>query len=159
MRGLRVRRARLEDLQTIQRLNHELFKHDNDYHHDLNLEWPYEPDGEAYFRSCIEGDDLFVSIVAEYDGAVVGYLNGGIRKPHSAYLGKRAELENMCVTAEFRGYGIGTKLIDEFKSWAHDQGADRLIVEAFHGNDEALRFYEKNGFRNYALTLSQLARP
>lgn len=155
MSEFHIRKATIDDLPTIQKLNYQLFVHDNEYHHDLNLGWPYEPDGDEYFRSCIEPSDRLVSIVADYNGAVVGYLNGRIRQPHSAYLGKRAEIENMCVAAAFRGRGIGTQLIDEFKVWAYSKGAERLIVEAFSGNDQALRFYEKNGFSSYAITLNQ----
>jgi GNAT superfamily N-acetyltransferase len=62
----------------------------------------------------------------------------------------------MCVTAHLRGRGVGSKLVDAFKNWAQAQGAERMIVEAFDGNEDALRFYEKQGFSGYSVTLSRV---
>lgn len=153
---LKIRKAQIEDLSNIQELNHELFLHDNEFHHDLNTNWSRGADGEEYFRRSIESDRLRLSIVAEVEGRVVGYLVARMNDPSTIYLGKRAELENMCVTADFRGLGIGTKLIDEFKAWAHGQGAERLMVEAFYDNVDARRFYERNGFKGYAVMMSRV---
>ena len=48
------------------------------------------------------------------------------------------------------------QLVDAFKNWAQAQGAERMIVEAFDGNEDALRFYEKQGFSGYSVTLSRV---
>ena len=153
---MQVRSARIEDISAIQELNYQLFVHDDVYHHDLNMTWSQGSEGEAYFRRCIEQSEVCLSVVAESDGNIVGYLNGSIREPDGIYLGKRAELENMCVTAHSRGHGVGSKLVDAFKNWAQAQGAERMIVEAFDGNEDALRFYEKQGFSGYSVTLSRV---
>ena len=153
---MEVRSARIEDISAIQELNYQLFVHDDVYHHDLNMTWSQGSEGEAYFRRYIEQSESCLSVVAESDGNIVGYLNGSIREPDGIYLGKRAELENMCVTAHSRGHGVGSKLVDAFKNWAQAQGAERMIVEAFDGNEDALRFYEKQGFSGYSVTLSRV---
>ena len=155
MATVQVRSARIEDISAIQELNYQLFAHDDVYHHDLNMTWSQGSEGEAYFRWYIESESC-LSVVAELDGKIVGYLNGSIREPDGIYLGKRAELENMCVTAHSRGHGVGSKLVDAFKNWAQAQGAERMIVEAFDGNEDALRFYEKQGFSGYSVTLSRV---
>lgn len=152
--GVKVRPATLDDLADIQRLNHDLFIHDNHFNHDLNVEWPYTG-GEQYFRDCITKPERLTSIVAIENDQIVGYLNARIQEVHGIYIGLRAEIENMCVEKTDRGNGVGTLLIDEFKQWAKEKGADRLMVEAFSANDGAIRFYKKNGFEPYALTLSQ----
>lgn len=146
-----IRRAELSDLKKIQDLNHELFRHDNAYYHDLNLDWPYETDGEAYFRKCITEHDRLISLVAEQDEKIIGYLNGCIQKPYAAVQGIRAEIENMCVADSFRSHGIGTQLIDEFKKWAKTKKADYLFVGAYAKNTRAIAFYQNNGFEPYEL--------
>lgn len=152
--GVKLRLATLDDLVAIQRLNHDLFVHDNRFNHDLNLEWSYTS-GEQYFRDCITKPEQLVSIVAVEDTQVIGYLNARIQQVHGAYIGLRAEIENMCVAEVYRGKGVGTMLIEEFKKWARGKKADRLMVEAFSANDDAIGFYEKNGFEPYALVLSR----
>lgn len=154
MNTLTVRSAFIGDVPTIQKLNHDLFVSDNEHNHDLNCDWPYSEEGEKYFREAVESEK-YLSVVAEIDGMVVGYLNGFLKAPSTIYLGVRAEIDNMCVDASIRHKGVGTALINEFKKWAKERGVERLMVEAFSGNDEAIEFYKKNGFIPYADVLSK----
>jgi GNAT superfamily N-acetyltransferase len=150
-----IRLATQRDVPTIQKLNHDLFLSDNEHNHDLDCDWPYSEEGEKYFRDAVDSEK-YLSIVAEVDGVVVGYLNGFLKVPSVIYLGKRAEIDNMCVDATFRAKGVGTALINEFKKWAKEHGVERLMVEAFSGNESAIEFYKQNGFTPYAEVLSQL---
>jgi len=140
-----VREATQDDVLAIQKLNHDLFLSDNEHNHDLDCEWPYSEEGEKYFRDAVDSE-RYLSIVAEDGGKVVGYLNGFIKNPSTIYLGKRAEIDNMCVDAVNRDNGVGSKLVDEFKKWAKSRGVERLMAEAFSGNETAMGFYVKNGF-------------
>jgi len=151
---MQIRNATTDDLSVIQRLNHELFLSDNAWNGDLDCDWPYNEEGEKYFREAIESE-RYISVVAEIDGKVIGYLNGFIRKPNGAYLGKRAEIDNMCVTEMVRGHGIGTALINEFKKWAKNNDVERIMVEAFSANEKAIAFYQKNGLSTYATVLTE----
>lgn len=143
-----IRLARPDELKIVQDLNHELFVSDNRHHGDLNLNWPYEADGEKYFRELIAGEHGVV-FVAELDGVVVGYVAGDMRRPHTGYYGRRAELENMFVTEAMRSHGIGGKLVEAFFGWCREQGADHVMVSAFSPNTRAIAFYEKQGFEPY----------
>lgn len=149
-----IRKATQEDVPTIQKLNYELFLSDNQWNHDLGCDWPFSEEGEKYFRDCVE-QERFLSIVAEINGKVVGYLNGSIKHPSNIYLGKRAELDNIYVDEAVREKGVGTALVNEFKKWAKNNGAERLMVEAFSGNEQAVEFYKKSGFEPYAARLSR----
>lgn len=153
--GRMIRLATQQDVPAIQKLNHDLFLSDNEHNHDLDCDWPYSEEGEKYFREAVDSEK-YLSVVAEIDGVVVGYLNGYVKVPSTIYLGKRAEIDNMCVDTGARHKGVGTALIDEFKKWANKHGVERLMVEAFSGNKEALAFYQMNGFSPYADVLSRL---
>lgn len=150
-----IRLATQQDVPAIQKLNHDLFLSDNEHNHDLDCDWPYSVEGEKYFREAVT-DEKYLSIVAEIDGVVVGYLNGYVKAPSTIYLGKRAEIDNMCVEERVRHKGVGRALIDEFKKWAKERGVERLIVEAFSGNSSAIEFYKQNDFSPYADVLSRL---
>jgi len=149
-----IRIATLDDISAIQKLNHDLFLTDNEFNQDLDLDWPNTEEGVQYYTEAVNSE-RFLSIVAEENGKVIGYLNGYIRKPSMIYKGVRAELDNMCVSEAARNKGVGSALMAEFKKWAKEKGAERLMVEAFSKNERALAFYAKNGFEPYATILTQ----
>lgn len=151
---MKLRLTTQDDIPMIQKLNHDLFLSDNEHNHDLDCDWPYSEEGEKYFRGAVDSEK-YLSVVAEIDGVVVGYLNGFLKAPSTIYLGKRAEIDNMCVDGASRGKGVGTALITEFKEWAKKHDVERLMVEAFSGNLDAIEFYKQNGFSPYADMLSQ----
>jgi ribosomal protein S18 acetylase RimI-like enzyme len=57
-----------------------------------------------------------------------------------------AELESIHVYPQFRGSGIGSRLVEAFLAWAAEHGAVRASVTAYAANESAIRFYERHGF-------------
>ena len=146
-----MRRAKPEELRTIQELNRLLFESDSPRDPNLNLNWPHE-DGEEYFRKRIADNDC-LCLVAEVDGKIVGYLAGAIREGESWRPVKRTELENMFVKEDSRSKGVGAKLVQEFFNWSRDQGAERALVVVYATNERATEFYEKMGFVRESINL------
>ena len=66
-----------------------------------------------------------------------------------------AHLISMWVAPEARGTGIGDVLVEEVVSFASVQGFAVVRLDVAEGNDQAVRLYERNGFR---LTGRQNAR-
>lgn len=147
-----VRKAVLDDVKRVQDLNYEVFVSDQKHFDDLNMDWPYQPAGEAYFRDLITGE-RGVCLVAEIDGRIVGYVGGGMQKPHAAYTGVRAELENIGVTPDYRSHGVGAHLVEAFYDWCRQRGAEHVMVNAYTPNLRAIEFYKKQGFEDYSTTL------
>ncbi len=147
-----IRQAKPDDLKAVQDLNHQLFISDNRHFNDLNLQWPYEEEGEKFFRTRISGESG-VCFVAELDGRVLGYLAGCIRSKSSVYKGVLAELDNMFVEEIHRSQGIGGSLIDTFVDWARQKGAQKMIVDAYSPNVGAIKLYTRKGFEPYSLNL------
>ncbi|MFQ5935923.1 MAG: GNAT family N-acetyltransferase [Acidiferrobacterales bacterium] len=52
----------------------------------------------------------------------------------------------MAVSPEFRGQGLGTKLLEIARRQARDKGFHELSLIAFEQNTGAVRLYERNGF-------------
>ena len=152
MSSVKVRLAKSEDFKQVQKLNHQLFLSDARHFDDLTTNWPYE-DGEDYFRNRIAGEGG-VCFVAEKDGTIVGYVMGGWSHLNfSAYKGKRAELENICVAESQRSHGIGAKLVDALFDWAKQSGATHVMVDAYAPNLSAIKFYKAQGFEPYSSVL------
>jgi ribosomal protein S18 acetylase RimI-like enzyme len=147
-----IRRAGAGELEQIQELNYQLFLSDARHFDDLNTNWPYE-EGEKYFRDRIAGRGG-VCLVAEKDGAIVGYVMGGWSHLNfSAYKGKRAELENICVAAQERSHGVGAQLVDALLEWCKQNGATHVMVDAYAPNLRAVQFYKAQGFEPYSSVL------
>lgn len=66
-----------------------------------------------------------------------------------------AEIETMLVSAEFRGAGLGSRLLDEIDAELGRHGISEVMVGLMPGNDGAKRLYERRGFRQRWLMLAR----
>ena len=146
-----IKKATIDDLNTIQELNNKLFELEyNNFDPSLKIGWPYEIAGEEYFKDLIENQIIYLAIMNK---EIVGYLAGSIHVENSYNTTSIAELDNMFILEEYRKYGIGTKLFNEFKDYCKKNKIEELNVTASSKNINAIKFYEKNGFENFETTL------
>jgi diamine N-acetyltransferase len=64
-----------------------------------------------------------------------------------------AEVDSVFVDIQFRGSGIGTELMRRALAWFRAAGATSIVVSVMHGNDKALTFYQRFGFRPRAIIM------
>lgn len=57
-----------------------------------------------------------------------------------------AHIEDISISEEYRGQGIGTMLLGESETWAKANNLNALSLECQDNNVLASRFYKKNGF-------------
>ena len=146
-----IRKASLEDLSSIQQLNDNLFDLEfNNFDDTLKLGWALEKDGREYFEDMIKNEIVFVAQIEE---KIVGYLAGSICESISYITESFAELDNMCIDDEYRRFGIGTLLMNEFKKYCKEKNMQNIKVTASAKNSRAIQFYMKNGFEDYNITL------
>ncbi|MEW5991207.1 MAG: GNAT family N-acetyltransferase [Chloroflexota bacterium] len=96
------------------------------------------------------------TIVATVDGRVVGMVEiaivltgvagGAMRRVRSADLG-------IVVLPEWRGQGIGDRLMQAAETWAREHGAERMILDVSAANEGARRFYERLGYEVYGFLM------
>jgi len=150
-----IRKAKEDDLKDIQELSQQLFIHDQEFIPYLDMNWSYEGIGVNYFKDKISGK-TGVCFIADVDGKIVGYLTGGLVKSDSwRTIVKMTELDSMIVADKFRGQKIGKILFEQFMKWSKSIKAERIKVRASAGNFNAIKFYEKIGFVQYATELEQ----
>jgi GNAT superfamily N-acetyltransferase len=150
-----IRKANMNDLITVQDLNHKLFLWDLERDPKLNIDWPYQEAGESYFKRRISGEHG-VCFVAEQGGKIVGYVAGSVKKEiDSPDTVLRSELENIYIEEQARGKGAGKLLTQELITWCKQNGAKSILVSAYYYNHDAVRFYQNNGFKPYSVKLEQ----
>lgn len=101
-------------------------------------------EAEARLIREVARSDNSLFIVAEHQGRLVGQLTleGGKRRNvrHTAVLG-------ITVAREWRGQGIGRRLIQYAVDWARQTGVlARIELHVFARNEGAIRLYESYGF-------------
>jgi GNAT superfamily N-acetyltransferase len=152
MNNVIIRRASLEDLSTIQELNNSLFKLEKDnYDQTLVNDWSLSEEGKSYFSDLIKNHYVIVALI---DNSIVGYLAGSIEEKGSYVEVQYGEINNMLVNDEYRGYGIGKSLINNFKEYCKTNNISNIKVVASYKNKNAIEFYHKNGFEEFDITLT-----
>ena len=153
MENIVIRKAILEDVSYIQNLNNELFKLEKEnYDTTLVLNWALTEEGKDYFEDLIKNQYV---IVATLEDKIIGYLAGSINEKGSYEEIQYGEINNMFIKEDYRLYGIGKKLINNFKNYCRNNNISNLKVVASSKNKNAIEFYRKNGFDDFNLTLTR----
>jgi GNAT superfamily N-acetyltransferase len=102
------------------------------------------------FKMEIKKDTRSVKLSAAEDGKVVGwaYLYIISNDRHDEPYGF---LENVYIEKEFRGQGVGTRLIEQVISKARELGCYKLVATSRDSNEQAHKFYKKFGLKSHGL--------
>lgn len=101
-------------------------------------------DGETRFIAELAAADNSLYLLAEHDGEIIGQLTlqGGKRRSihHATTLG-------ITVAKEWRGQGVGRRLMDRAIEYARASGViKRVELHVFTRNQPAIHLYEQFGF-------------
>lgn len=134
MSNVKIRPAVQEDCSRMMELVHELAVYEK------------EPDAvtvsiEHFVESGFGDNPVWWAIVAEVEGKVVGLALYYIR--YSTWKGQRMWLEDLIVTDEYRGKGIGKQLLDELIRLAKAKQFSGIIWQVLDWNEPAINFYKK----------------
>ena len=87
--------------------------------------------------------------VAEDNQKIVGFITGEILSKKEWYTVQLGTINNLFVLEEYRGKGIGKKLMETMMDAFKEKGINNFELYALNNNENALKFYEKLGFRKY----------
>ncbi len=151
-----IRQATLKDFNALQELEHQLFlKEFKDYDLTLNCNWLFSEEGIKDLKTYITKKSQ-CAFIAEENNKLLGYLMGSIQKAQSwRKTMKKAKLESFFVLKEFRNQSIGSKLNKAFNNWCTENKVNLVEVVVSAQNEAATRFYRKDGFKDYELTLEK----
>ena len=98
-----------------------------------------------------------IIFVAEVSDKIVGLAEVYLRKDDAATSEQLAYqygyLQSLLVGANFRGRGIGERLLKAAEQWARERGASELRLETWEYNGGPLGFYQQQGYRTLKRTL------
>jgi len=129
-----IRRAVKEDCPKLLELIHELAEYERA---------PQEVTvtKEHFMESGFGKNPVWWTFVAEVNGKVEGFALYYIR--YSTWKGQAMYLEDILVTKEMRGQGIGKLLMDRLIEEAKEKGWNRILWQVLEWNEPAINFYKK----------------
>ncbi|NBB22896.1 GNAT family N-acetyltransferase [Runella sp. CRIBMP] len=92
----------------------------------------------------LENKDLFQCLVVEIEDAqLIGFASFFLA--YYSWSGKALYLDDLYVKKEFRGYQIGTQLLDRLIDYANAEQCKKVRWQVSNWNKEAIEFYKKMG--------------
>jgi GNAT superfamily N-acetyltransferase len=99
---------------------------------------------DNYRRDGFGEDPAFSALIVESGGRAMGYAIYAFE--YSTDTGKRnIFLHDLFVRAEYRGRGVGEKLMKRISEICKSRGGDTVAWCVWHANETAIRFYRKIG--------------
>ncbi len=102
-----------------------------------------EVTSESLIEDGFGNKPAFKCFVAEVNEKVVGAAV--VYNRFSTWKGKILHLEDLIVSQDMRGHGIGTTLLDEVVKHGNNLGVKRINWEVISWNDGAIKLYERKG--------------
>ena len=103
-----------------------------------------------------ETKPTFVAIVNDY---VIGYAMCQIRtSPSNMYPITVFHLDDLCVDEKYRRQGIGEALYNKVVEAAKENDCYEIALNAWPGNEAALKFYEKMGLKTRSIFLEHIIK-
>jgi len=132
--SINIRRAELKDAEAMMALIHELALFEK------------EPDEvtvtlDHFIESGFGPNPVWWAFVAEENGIIPGFALYYIR--YSTWKGQAMYLEDILITNEMRGKGIGKLLFDQLIEEARQRKFNRIIWQVLDWNEPAINFYKK----------------
>lgn len=134
MSEINIRIGKKADLEAVLELIKELALYEKALDEVENTLERMEEDGFG-------ANPIFELLVAEVDGTIVGTSIYYYR--YSTWKGKRLYLEDLVVTKEKRGSGIGKKLFEATLEVGKSQKCSGMTWQVLDWNEPAIGFYKK----------------
>lgn len=122
------------------------------YHYNLN--GPYKERflriNEVNFEEFMKKKKKSITYVAIIQDTIIGFTSAYINNHNEGFV------EDLFISEEYRGKTIGTKLFTELLNWLQENKAETVDVHVSIGNENAMKFYEKRGFKATGYTMMKL---
>lgn len=112
---------------------------------------PRDPEALDRFFADLQRGKLLTeagaeAFVATIDGEPYGVVS--VHPDEDYFTGHpRAYVDILVVAQEAEGKGVGRALMNHIERWARDRAFREVVLDVFAGNQGAIAFYERQGYR------------
>jgi ribosomal protein S18 acetylase RimI-like enzyme len=154
--GLSSREALIQDYEDISKLHlqshdlhvmnrPDLYRANTDYTFDFN-----------YFKTLLDNDKAKVFIVENEEEKIIAYTILKVEEApiHPNFVSRRIlNMNEICVSEQCRGRGIGKLLLEKAKNYAKEVGASSLELRVISFNESAIKFYRSMGMTTQSIKM------
>ncbi len=126
-----IRKAKKGDLEDLYRIEIECF------HEEA---FPF-----SYMRRIMD-DPKFITLVAVSSNRIVGFIITSLEEFEGDLIGHICSID---VKSEYRGRGIGSRLLSSAEKILKKMGAKICYLETYENNATAVKFYLKHGYKSF----------
>jgi ribosomal protein S18 acetylase RimI-like enzyme len=155
--SITIRRATADDAPALGRLGEMLVA----LHHGFDAQRFIAPGPGTvrgygrFLASQLDNKDAFV-LVAEADGAAIGYVYAGLEGPDWMSLrGPAGAIYDILVDPHWRNRGAGKRLLDATLKELAARGAAQVVLSTATQNDAAKRLFAAAGFRSTMIEMTR----
>jgi len=106
------------------------------------------------FKEWVGAPEVHHLVVAESDGALVGFASAELWWPQPVYEQVlEVYLSELYVAPACRRQGIGSKLLANVQEWARSKDVAQIRLGTLARNHEAIDFWENRGASEFLVTL------
>ena len=145
-----IRFAEEKDLEAVNRLRRQVHRLHAEGRPEI-FKPGFPPELENHVYTVFNDPDQQI-LLAEEEGTVCGFaVLHEICRPENPFMFERRflDIDEFCVDEAFRRRGVGSDLIRQAKAVARQRGFDRLELNMWEFNRDALAFYQDCGFVTY----------
>jgi ribosomal protein S18 acetylase RimI-like enzyme len=152
-----IRAAVRTDLPAISKLGALLVRthHDFDARRFIAATSQTEGGYASWLGSQLQEPNVFI-LVAELEGAVIGYAYAGVEGyDYMSLRGPAGVLHDIVVDPQHRGYGVGRLLLDAALAQLERRGVPRVVLSTAERNESAQRLFARAGFRRTMIEMTR----
>lgn len=152
-----LRPATRADLPALGRLGAALMRLHHQFDPDRFMTPPTDTEaGYAWFLGTQLAEPDAIILVAEEDGATIGYVYAGLEPMSWKELREPAGfIHDVAVDERARGRGVATALIAAASAWLEQRGAPRVLLWTAEHNAGAQRLFARLGFRRTMIEMTR----
>lgn len=150
MEKLKIIQPTIDEWSKINELAKQVHKLHINWNSDLFLDVE-EVISMERLNKLLETDSIYV---AKVNGEIVGYIIIDIKEKDNGFMRYRKllSIDTLCIDEDFRGQGIGTKILEFVKNIAKEENCTDMHLTVNPNNENAIKVYEKFGMKVYNLS-------
>jgi GNAT superfamily N-acetyltransferase len=152
MRGLKLRKAELSDVDAIFTMRVSLQRH---LEKSNPLVWRKTEEEKNLIQKNLDEqliDENHLLLIAEVEDEVVGFAHGEVQHRSTHIPAIIGNIGSIFIIENFQRRGIGTRLIQEICQFFRTKSVEDVYLRYVLGNREGERFWEKLGFQPILVT-------
>ena len=151
MKNIVIRKADIEDINDILDLYRKtIWETEIKIDNNLKENFGNSDELKEIIKNDIHDENTYL-LVAQLDSEIIGYISASILLLEDAYVEKVANIHEIAIKNEYQNQGIGKLLLDECEKVLKSKNVRYIKLTAFKENNNAIKFYENNGFEEYSV--------